>query len=413
MSFWITVTIFIVLITLLMALALFRKRDGGLRSGAELDLEVYRDQLKAVDTDLDRNVISKQEAARVKTEISRRILDADKALHSAKKAQAAPVSATIAAIALVAVLLGGSAWLYQQIGQPGYPDLPIKTRYETAKEVRDNRKSQAEIEATLPPTPSDVDPQMLDLVAKLRDAVGKRPNDLTGHEYLTRYEAAIGEYKNAYLAQIRIIELKKQDATANDFALLADLMVMAAGGYISPETETVLKRSLDKDPENGIALFLTGKMFAQFGRADITFNIWRDLLERSAPTEPWYTPVRAQITEAARMAGVNYQLPEIPTENLTGPTLAGPSADDVAAASEMSQEDRGAFIKSMVARLTERLTTEGGSPQEWAQLIGALGVQGNKDDARTMVAKAKIAHAGDTAALEVISQAAKRAGVAD
>lgn len=409
MSFWIIVTIFIIMITLLMALALFRKRDGDLRSGAELDLEVYRDQLKAVETDLDRNVISKQESARVKTEISRRILDADKAVHSTQKAQSAPKQATIGAIALIAILLSGSAWVYQQIGQPGYPDLPIKSRYEAAKEARENRQSQSQVEGKLPPTPSDVDPQMLDLVAKLRDAVSKRPNDLTGHEYLSRYEAAIGEYKNAYLAQIRIIELKKEEATANDYALLADLMVMAAGGYVSPEAEIILKKSLDKDPENGIALFLTGRMFAQFGRADITFNIWRDLLERSVPSDPWYTPVRGQITEAARIAGVKYQLPEIST----GPALAGPSAGDVAAAAEMTEEDRGAFIKSMVARLTERLTTEGGSPQEWAQLIGALGVQGNKDQARTIVAKAKIAHAGDAAALEIISQAAKRAGVAD
>jgi len=121
MWFWIIIGLLILLIVSMIALALLRGRNTG-ASAAELDLQVYRDQLKGIERDLERGVVTKEEAARIKVEVSRRLLDADKAVQATAGVKGAPKAVTYAAIATVAIILAGSVGVYQQIGAPGYPD---------------------------------------------------------------------------------------------------------------------------------------------------------------------------------------------------------------------------------------------------------------------------------------------------
>ncbi|AXX97516.1 c-type cytochrome biogenesis protein CcmI [Profundibacter amoris] len=409
MVFWIVIGVLILVVAALLALALLRGRDTGV-AAAEYDLQVYRDQLAGVERDLERGVVSKEEAARIKTEVSRRILDTDKALQAAEEVHRAPKAMTYGAILASLVLLAASVGVYQKIGAPGYPDLPLKLRIAEAEQARESRPSQAEIEAQVPPMAVDVDPRQKELVAKLRTAVAARPDDLKGHELLAGNEAALGNYTAAYRAHQRVIEIKGADATADDYADLADLMIVAAGGYVSPEAEGALKKALTLDPENGKALYYSGLMFAQNGRPDVTFRIWKDLLEASNPNDPWMQPIIAQIEDAAAFAGVDYRVPPMMRG---GGGLAGPDAGAVAAASEMTAEERQDMIQNMVSQLSERLASEGGSAQEWAQLIGALGVLGDKDRAARIWGEAQQVFAGDSAALETVQAAAVRAGVAE
>jgi len=409
MAFWIVIGVLILVVAVLLALALLRGQDTGV-AAAEFDLQVYRDQLSGMEQDLERGVVSREEAARIKTEVSRRILDADKALQSAEEVHRAPKALTYGAIFASLVLLAASIGVYQRIGAPGYPDLPLQLRIAQAEQARETRPSQTEIEAQVPPVTADIDPRQMELVAKLRTAVAARPDDLKGHELLAGNEAALGNYTAAYQAHQRVIELKGANATANDYADLADLMIVAAGGYVSPEAESALQKALTVDPNNGKALYYSGLMFAQNGRPDMTFRIWKDLLEKSSPNDPWMPPIIAQIEDAAAFAGVDYRVPPMMRG---GGGLAGPDAGAVAAAGEMTAEERQDMIQNMVSQLSERLDTDGGSPQEWAQLLGALGVLGDKEQAAATWAKAQEAFAGDTAALEVVRAAAMRAGVAE
>ena len=57
----------------------------------------------------------------------------------------------------------------------------------------------------------------------------------------------------------------------------------------------------------------------------------------------------------------------------------------------MSAEDRAAFIRSMVARLAERLEAEPGDFQGWLRLAQAYGVLGEADRAKTALARAEAA----------------------
>ena len=56
----------------------------------------------------------------------------------------------------------------------------------------------------------------------------------------------------------------------------------------------------------------------------------------------------------------------------------GPSAGDVAAAGEMSPEQREAMVRGMVSRLAERLKQDGGDVEGWLRLLRAYMVLGDR-----------------------------------
>ena len=83
----------------------------------------------------------------------------------------------------------------------------------------------------------------------------------------------------------------------------------------------------------------------------------------------------------------------------------GPTAEDVAAARQMSAEDRAEMIQGMVQRLEDRLTTEGGEAEEWLRLINAYVQLDRKEDATRIYRLAEVALENDLSAGFVKEQA--------
>jgi cytochrome c-type biogenesis protein CcmH len=399
MTFWLAPVLISLAVAVLLIKALRARPEDGLTPAAS-DMAVYRDQLKEVDRDLARGVLSDAEAEAVRTEVSRRLLEADRRAGAA----AAGTDGRVwpAAVAVVAVVLAGSFLLYSDIGAPGVADLPMKERLASLDAAARARPSQAEAEERarpfLPNAP-EPDPNFTDLMERLRAALADRPDDTQGLTLLAENEARLGNYTAAREAQERLIAAKGDDAPLDDSVALLDLMVFAAGGFVSPEAEAVLAGILDRDPRNETALYYAGLLYSQNGRPDRAFPVWRRLLETSAPDAPWVPVIRAEIANLAAAAGVDYAPPE----------QRGPSAADVAAAQEMSPEDRQEMIRGMVEGLSDRLATDGGPPEDWARLITALGVLGQGDRARAIADEAGQVFADSPDALAIIGAA--RAGL--
>lgn len=392
-------------ITLAVAATLIRaaaRARAELRDAAEYDLQVYRDQLAEVDRDLTRGTIRPDEADRLRTEVSRRLLEADRAARGAQGA-VRQGGLGIASALVVAALVAGF-WVYDRIGAPGYPDLPLAERLAMSAQAMADRPSQADAEAAAPDrrVTEGVDPSFLDLMEQLRQAVADRPDDTRGLELLAANEARMGNYPAARAAMERLVAAKGDAATAEDHAALAEIMIMAAGGVVTPQAEESLVRALTLDPQNGTARFYSGIMFAQVGRHDQTFRLWAPLLRDSPPDAPWVAPIRAGIEDVAWRAGVEYTLPA---------GTPGPDAGAVAAAQDMAPEDRQAMIEGMVAQLGERLANEGGTPEEWAQLISSLAVLGRKDEAQTIYAEALAKFEGRTSSQSFLREQALNAGL--
>ncbi|MGV8986248.1 MAG: c-type cytochrome biogenesis protein CcmI [Cypionkella sp.] len=367
------------------------------------DLVVYRDQLNEVDRDLARGVIPTEEAGRLRTEVQRRMLEADRA-SSPTSAPTAPVGPGLAA-ALVVVALLGSGVIYYAIGAPGYPDLPIAGRLASAAADYKNRPHQEELEAKAKPfaPAANTDKASLDLMEKLRATVAARPDDLQGQSLLAQNEYALGNFIGARKAMDAVIRLKGADATAQDYGMLAELMINAAGGIITPEAEAALNDTLKRDPKNGAARFYMGLMAAQVGRPDRAFATWKPLLDEGPQGAVWIEPIRSMIQGVADAAGVQYE----------APAAKGPSAGDMANAAQMTPEDRQKMIEGMVGGLEGRLMESGGPVDDWTKLINALGVLGAKDRAKAAYAKAQVAFEGQPGELSALKAAAVQAGVSE
>ena len=415
MTFWIIAAALAVGIGVVLALALIRGRPGA-EPPAAFDLRVYRDQLGEIERDAARGVISGDESERLRSEVSRRILAADARLRAGGATGGQPRAAGLAMAAGAVILLaGGGLLLYSAVGAPGYRDMPLGARIAASDAARADRLGQEAAESRFgpgdPDAPEQASAEQLALVERLREVVATRPKDQQGLRYLVRSEAALGRMQAARAAQEKLIALRDDDASAADHATLAELMIEAAGGYVSTDAEAALRTALEQDARTPTARFYLGVYFLQVDRPDRAFRLWRDLLEESREDAPWVPVIRARIGEIASAAGVRYEAPA--PRGGTGGMPPGPSEGDMAAAAEMDPEARGEMIRGMVARLSGRLAREGGSAEEWARLINAYGVLGETDAAQEAWAQARESFAGDPEPLALLRRAAEAAGVVE
>lgn len=408
MTFWIICGALTAIVALAIALPLLRGRAAA-EPAAAFDLRVYRDQLREVDRDLERGIIGPGDAERLRTEIGRKVLDADR-----RMTQDGPVISVrngLWAGLILLALIAGAVALYLREGAPGAPDLPLAARFAAAQNAYDSRPSQdmAERDAQRidPPPAVQPDPQLVDLMDKLREAVAKRPDDIQGLTLLARNEARLGNLDAAMAAQSHLIEVMGDGVTSQALIEMATLMIQAAGGLITPEAEQLIAEALQKDADNPQARYMVGLLQAQNGRPDRTFPIWAALLEQY-PGAPWAGTIRDNIDNLAWLAGQpDYVAPA------ASPVLPGPDADTMAAAADMSPEDRQQMIAGMVAQLENRLAEQGGTPEEWARLISSLAVLGNTDHARDIWAEAQARFGDDEQAIAPILAAAQQAGIAE
>ncbi len=398
MIFWAVAGVLTAVVTATLVRAVIRGGGDGMADGAH-DLRVYRDQLSEVDRDLARGVLDADSAARARAEVGRRTLAADRVLrNTAARSGSGPRGTAIAVLLILVAALGGYFWL----GAPGYGDLPLKARFKAAEALRADRPSQAEAEAAMPPGP-EPEAGVADLVAQLRASLAEHGDQIEGLAILTRSELSLGNTAGARDAHQRLVALKGAAATPDDRAALLDLMVMAAGGYVSPEAEVSALGLIGDDPAGGAARYYLGLMHAQTGRPDLAFDLWRALFEEGPEDAPWMAPIRAALPDLAALAGVDYTAP---------PPARGPSPEDVAAASGLDDAARAEMIRGMVEGLADRLATDGGPAADWARLIRALGILGEAPRAAAIWSEAQARFAGAPGDLALIRVEAVAAGVA-
>ena len=369
MIFWsIAATLTMLVVAGLLVPLLRRPRDTAERSA--YDLAVYRDQLAEIGRDLARGEIGAEQAATARTEVERRMLAASPADPPRNKRASAPrrPAHKAVAIGLVIAVPALAVGSYMFLGDPGAPSQPFAERRTTA----------------------DADTQSIPALAEMADRLAARlanePNDLDGWLLLARTYGALGRFAEAARVYTQAIE-NGFDA-AEMHAAQGEALTAAADGTVTPEARQAFAAALERDPAEPRARYYGGLAMAQDGRLREAVTVWSALLREAPPEASWRDFVAGQVRQATAALGE-----DPPSEAVeTAPPMAdvpGPSQGDVEAAGQMSDEERVAFIRSMVERLAARQEAQPDNLEGWLRLVQAYGVLGEVDRAQAALARAE------------------------
>lgn len=342
MLFWVIAAV----LTLGASLAVLLPLAGGGKeqdSQNAHDLEVYRDQLGELDGDLARGLIQPAEAEQARAEIGRRILRLGGSGTAVQDSGAgSKVVRLLSVVAVLAVPL--LSWgIYARLGSPDLPSQPLAERL--AKN----------------PADSSVD----ELVARAEAHLVKNPADGRGWDVLAPIYLRIGRFGDAVTAYRNAIRLEGDNAARQTG--LGEALVNGAGGVVSADAQTAFETALKFEPNDPKANFYLALAFSQEGRKPEAVAT----LQKLQTTLPADSPWRKAVGQALASLETNPVPPQ-----------SGPSAGDVAAASSLSDEQRGAMIETMVASLDEKLKQNPRDTEGWMRLIRSYVVLGKTDEAR-------------------------------
>lgn len=330
-------------------------RGAALQATPDTTLAVLMDQLDEVKRDLDRGVISENEATAATLEIKRRILAVARRMKSPQRGLPDDTSASIwlAAVFVPLVAIG----YYAVMGSPEISSLAFADR-------QAERVEQQRID--------DLTDQLLARLTSEPDGGASEGWLLLGQSYYR-----MGRYSDAATAFETVTE--RADATSAAFSMLAEALIAEDQGVVSPKAEAAADRAVDLDPTNPAGVFYKAIALAQKGEEARAHALLVDRLEATDSFAPWMESFVAQANRVGAQIGREpIALADFAPMLARGP---GPSAEDVAAAEEMSAEDRGEFIRSMVNRLASRLEEDPDDLDGWLRLANAYTVLGEKEQA--------------------------------
>lgn len=337
MSFWIAASALIALTTLAAAWPLLRaqaSQAGGVDDGA-----IYRAQLLEIETDTRRGILPAGEAASARAEIARRLMRAESAPRSQARARSG--RAVGPALAILLFVPAGGLLLYASTGAAGLADAPLAARVDAGADI-----------ATM--------------IAAAEARLAENPGDARGHDVLAPIYLRIGDPEKAASAYTAAIG--GLGSTFERQSGLGEALVQASGGRVTPAAEDAFRAANAFDADAVEPRFYLALARSQAGDNANAATAWAQLIADAPADAPWLAVARQAETQA-RSAG------------------RGPDVAAVAAAAELSTEDRDAMIGGMVAGLEARLASDPADVEGWMRLLRSYRVLG--DDARLVEASGK------------------------
>ncbi|GAA0630465.1 c-type cytochrome biogenesis protein CcmI [Thalassospira tepidiphila] len=373
--------------------------DGSPENELSRDLAVYRDQLSEIDRDIERGVLSAEQADAARTEVQRRILAADQRIKKQQPTdtiEQTSANKPVRAIAagFIVLFIAGGFGLYLDLGNPTMPDRPITSRTDEINAVRMAQTADEDRQSVLNRAVSDLSQRLLE-----------NPDDLRAWELLGASLMALGRPEEA---QTAFLETVKRSGRDGDYlAMYAESLIRSNNGQINTTARGVLREAEKTDSTDPRIQFYLGLADAQEGNVGAAVDRWIALANEAPGDAPWLPMVVGRINEAALAQGIDIE----GRLNLAENTSPGPSQEDIAAAQEMTPEEQQQMIKSMVNGLAERLEAEPNNPDGWARLMQAYMVLGREDDAKAAFEKASTVFADQPELIARFDSLAQEIGI--
>ncbi|WP_372604445.1 c-type cytochrome biogenesis protein CcmI [Actibacterium sp.] len=412
MILWIGLTALTALTAAALTVPLVRRydrRSAAADKGGEIAL--YRGQIEALEQEVTDGILLPSEAQTARAELERRLLAAAKS----GQADGNPLSerGRLIAIGLVAGwVVAGATGLYSVVGRPDLPAAQV--RPQAALVPATGGGATASLPASVTPDAGTVD----DMVAGLAARLGKNPDDADGWQMLGWSYFNTERYSEAAEAYSRAVALRTDDSEL--FSLYGETLVRAAGGAVTDGARSVFGKALALNPTDARARFFMGMAQEQDGDPAAALETWLALIDSAPPGADWLPGVQERVRELAVANGLSLdgRLSEKPAAapgvGLLPPPSSGdrgPTAADVAAAQDMSAQDRQAMIRGMVDNLAARLADNPNDPDGWIKLIRSRMVLGDTAAAGAALTEARQVFATQPDTLVAITQAAAGLGL--
>ena len=355
MILWI---IFAVMAAIVAGAVLYALRPGGQETDTDSqpDIAVYRDQLAALDDELESGLIDEKEAETARIEISRRLLNASKVeagLSVNNDGNDRRVLAIVCSLVVVGVSLG--AYLYT--GSPELPDQPFAARQDAPPETQD----------------------MATLVGRMEEHLAANPQDGRGWDILAPIYLRMGRAADAAKAFSQAMDV--QGPSEPRLSGLGEALVQANNGNVTEQARAAFAQALSLEPNALRPKFFLIVAQEQDGDVNGAITSWRTLLDEAPADIPWRDAVAQRITMLeARANGA---------PDSTANLAPGPTEEQVQQAGERTPEERRAMINNMVTQLAERLTEDGDDIDGWLRLIRSYAVLGQLGKAKTALNNAR------------------------
>ena len=336
---------------------------------AEIEANLYRQEIAGIDRDVDRGLMTPADAADARAEAARRLLAVSAA---EQKPTVSRRGVRIAALLAILFIPGVTLGLYLTLGAPDYPDRPLQARLQA------------------PPAQMDIEAA----VAKVEAHLAEEPDDARGWEIVANVYTRLGraaEAANAYRQLIRL-----QGPSPDLMLSYAQALIYAADGKVTEEAVAASEQVLRDEPDNPQAKFFIGISQEQRGDTAAAIATFSTLLASAPPDAPWAGMVRERIESLGGKA---------PAVN------APPEGSPGAAIAALPPGERDTVIRGMVEGLAARLSAGGGTAEEWSRLVRAYTVLREPDKAREALASARKALATDAAANGQLEALARELGL--
>jgi len=327
---------------------LLRSRPAAGISSVRLNTEIHRDQLKALENDLARGVISQQDFETSRDELQLRLLDDtgnDEPPPDTGHTSFWNARRTALAIGLSTPVL--ALGIYLQLGTPAAINPVVAAKVD--------------------------DQQIIKMIDTLAAKLKANPDNPKGWAMLARSYKVMGRLDEAEQAFLKAGDLVQQEPDL--LVDYADLLAVRADSNIEGKPLELVNKALGINPTHPMGLMMSG--VAAYRRSDFKFAItqWEKLLSVLEPGSSDAQQIQANIDDARAKAG----LPVASAPSETGKLPPVPTG----AAAGMTPE----MINQMVERLAARLKDNPDDVAGWARLARAYKVQGRTAEAEQAFAK--------------------------
>lgn len=316
----------------------------------------FRLQLREIESDVAAGKMATAEALSAKAELAREVL---RQRRDGAPVIARPLPRFTLPVAIVATLAIGFA-TYAMLGNPGLPAQPFDAR----------------------PQAMAADNMTVDQAIRMVEArLASNPDDLRGWQVIAPVYMQAGRFADAEHAFRQILRLSPP--TADSETNLAEALMEQNGGQASGEAGDLLHKAMALDPKAVRPRFYLAAEAMRDKDYASAVRQWQAVIALGKTSDNWMPTAQAGLA-AAEAGAAGKPLPT---------TSGAPSAPmPAAAATRGTAPPQQPDILKMVSGLADRLSRQGGSLDEWTQLVRSEIVLGDMGKAQSAYNAAKKAY---------------------